>query len=220
MSSGNKFRLNYARARKITENCPTVPIHYLHRLANFTAPGWRWARHARYFLSRRALRLCVCVYVCTRTFIIARTCARGRKYSQPFIRATGGVAVGEREARTNEFTISSNFLVNRRYTRFRGFTGRPNSHRAKTLGRTEFNERDTPGRYCRISFSLPAIFSRIFTIGAYFPEKIKLMDGGLSPGISPNAIRKKRLSYGTCRETTRSPIVEINLRIDQGRTWQ
>lgn len=26
--------------RKITENCPTVPIHYLYRLANFTGPRW------------------------------------------------------------------------------------------------------------------------------------------------------------------------------------
>ena len=53
--------MNYARARKITENCPTVPIHYLHRLANFTAPGWCWSRHARYFLSqRRCIRI---VYV-------------------------------------------------------------------------------------------------------------------------------------------------------------
>lgn len=59
---------------------------------------------------------------CVDAFIIARTCVRGRKYIQPFIRATGGAEVGGREARTNEFTISSNFLVNRRYTRFREFT--------------------------------------------------------------------------------------------------
>lgn len=101
---------------KITENCPTVLIHYLHRLANFTAPRWPGTTivasraRARQRASRAEQSGRVPAFAlaleCTRVNILERLLANTpTRPGAP--------------ARPNEFTISSNFLVNRRYTPYR-----------------------------------------------------------------------------------------------------
>lgn len=87
------------RGGKITENCPTVPIHYLHRLANFAGP--RWAAMSLRFRG-------ACVHV--REYMPAAQQRFIGKY-----RLSHRERARPHDERVNEFTISSNFLVNRRY---------------------------------------------------------------------------------------------------------
>lgn len=88
MSSGDKFHLElyvYIRARatrKITENCPTTSsIHYLHRLANFTAAGACVCCAVRAAVpaagASKLLSLCYVPFrVCMYVYVYAHTRAR------------------------------------------------------------------------------------------------------------------------------------------------
>lgn len=96
--------------RKITENCPTVPIHYLHRLANFTGP--RWGRHScaaalctRVTHTHERSRVFICKYSTRRH---ERTNLRFHRISSlidSYIRRAG------LHARTNRVVLKFNEMV-------------------------------------------------------------------------------------------------------------
>lgn len=114
--------------------------------------------------------------LCTACIIVWCACAKIQSAIYSRVQRAEGGGGGEeggheRGTNANEFTISSNSLVNRRYTRFRDFTADRILANTPTRGSTRH-----PVEVSHLLFSPRNL--RHFTSEAYFPKKIEINETG------------------------------------------